>query len=228
MNLNQIKDICQIFNSNFLRLLKLNVIFIFFFWLFVFCFLFLVEGNQNVSTQNMPLWHKNCFELNTIKNSKPRQSFPFSAKRQDINSPLTTVNLSSPEMAPHKSTNETYFISFLPYIYLSNVCHPWKLETAFFCPVNFPINVLSFVKNTIQTEILRWHWIVLCLDFSQVMCSMCINKLFFSCKLSFIVRVPAENLKWVEVKFCLLYVVMSMYYTCKVILIYLSSWKNWK
>lgn len=35
------------------------------------------EGNRNTSSQNMSLWHKNCFELKTIKKQQKQKKLPL-------------------------------------------------------------------------------------------------------------------------------------------------------
>lgn len=84
-------------------------------------------------------------------------------------------------MPPDESANTLYFIGFLPYIYLPTVCCPWKSQKLFLLICHFSTNIDLYWKcyiNISQNSKLL-VLVTFGLGFSHVMCTSCINKLFF-------------------------------------------------
>ena len=107
----------------------------------------------------------------------------------------------SPETSPGKSINKASVPSFLPWIYSpSHSFHPWKHKTAVFCPV------LSLQRNCSWLRVRgHCHKLLFLSAFSCMMSSTHVTKLFaFLLLILLFVSVLAEDLRWVEVQFCLL------------------------
>lgn len=91
------------------------------------------EGNQNVLSPNMPLWHENYFELKAIK-EQTQKKLPLRCLKAGYKFSFywRQINL---EMTPEEFANKRSSICSLPCIYLSTVCCPLKPEVISLCPV---------------------------------------------------------------------------------------------
>ena len=92
----------------------------------------------------MPLGPKNYFELKVIKRQQIQRKLsppsPFLPKRR------MSLHTYQPRQAAEESADKPYSVSFLSYIYLVTVCHPWKPKTTFYYPVISPQIYCSVLK----------------------------------------------------------------------------------
>lgn len=133
-----------------------------------------------MSSQNVPLWHKNHFELKAIKKQKTPQKFPLLCLKVGYTFFLSgSQMLISPEKALAESAHKPPSVRcFLPSLCVPTVCCPWKLRTAFLCPVISLWMCCPLLKMLYRLEFQAAVWITLGLSFSYVMCTTHINKLF--------------------------------------------------
>ena len=88
-----------------------------------FFFLLLVERSQNMSPQNMSLWHKNPFELKIIKKQQTQEKFPLFCLNAGYKFSFNWRQTYHPRGGiPEESANEFYSITsassspiYLPY-----------------------------------------------------------------------------------------------------------------
>lgn len=97
----------------------------------------------------------------------------------------------------------SYSTSFLPYVYLPTVCHPWRSRTNFLCPVISLQRCCSLLKLLYKLNSKLPFCVTLFRFLLHDVCWMLINwfvvVVFPLVHLSCCWRVPVENRKWVEV-----------------------------
>lgn len=129
-----------------------------------------------MTTQNIPLWHKNYFIMKSVKKEQKKSS-PLGPKGM-IQIIFLKAESYQTQRRHSRNPNKPQLYFFPPIYALPTICHPWKLQIAFFSPLSFFYKFIILWWRCYR----RWDsklllWIIFGLGDMYLL----VNRLFFSC-----------------------------------------------